>query len=274
MDTNDQNPARYALRSLRKQFSFLMIFTLSLCLLGWQVLTAWGDLQPYILPPPGAVFARFVDVLRNGSLLRNTWYTLVEVLAGLAVGVGFASVLGYILAKSRTLERLLAPIIVASQSVPVVAIAPLLIIWFKAGMFSKVLICTLIVFFPVLINTIIGLRTVPEDLRDLMRSLHATRWQTFTRLELPAALPVLLGGLRIGAALSVIGAVVGEFLGAQHGLGYVINQARGLYDTALVFVAVITLNVMALSLYGIVLLLETRLLSWQARAEDTRQLLK
>jgi NitT/TauT family transport system permease protein len=164
------------------------------------------------------------------------------------------------------MERLLAPYIVASQSIPIVAIAPLLVIWFGPGVFSKVLICALIVFFPVLINTIVGLRSVPEELRDLMRSLQATRGQTFLLLEVPAALPVLLGGLRIGATLSVIGAVVGEFAGADKGLGFLINQGRGIYDTALVFVVVFTLIAMALALYGAVLLLERRLLSWQERS--------
>ncbi len=165
------------------------------------------------------------------------------------------------------MERLLAPFVVASQSIPIVAIAPLLVIWFGPGLFSKVLICALIVFFPILINTIVGMRSVPEDLRDLMRSLQATRWQTLTLLEMPAALPVFLGGLRVGATLSVIGAVVGEFIGADKGLGFLINQGRGVYDTALVFVAVFTLIAMALALYGMVVLLEARLLSWQQRPD-------
>ena len=124
------------------------------------------------------------------------------------------------LAKSPTVERLLSPYVVASQSVPIVAIAPLLIIWFGPGLLSKVLISALIVFFPVLVNTIVGLRSVPDDLRDLMRSLQATRAQIFRMLEVPAALPVFLGGLRIGATLAVIGAVVGEFVGADRGLGF------------------------------------------------------
>ncbi len=165
------------------------------------------------------------------------------------------------------MERLLSPYVVASQSVPVVAIAPLLVIWFGPGLLSKVLICALIVFFPVLVNTIVGLRSVPEDLGDLMRSLQASRWQTFRLLEVPAALPVFLGGLRIGATLSVIGAVVGEFVGADRGLGFMINRARGQYDTALVFVAVLALVLVALSLYGVVVLLERRLLSWRERPD-------
>jgi NitT/TauT family transport system permease protein len=146
--------------------------------------------------------------------------------------------------------------LVASQAVPTVAIAPLLVIWFGPGISSKVLICALIVFFPVLVNTVVGLRAVPENLRDLMRSLQAGHLQTLRLLELPAALPVLLGGLRIGAALSVIGAVVGELVGANRGLGFLINVGRGQYDTALVFVGVFTLVGMALALYGAVLLLE------------------
>jgi NitT/TauT family transport system permease protein len=168
------------------------------------------------------------------------------------------------------MERLLAPYIVASQSVPIVAVAPLLVIWFGPGVLSKVLVCALIVFFPILINTIVGVRAVPEDLYSLMRTLQATRWQMFRLLELPAALPVILGGMRIGATLSVIGAVVGEFVGSDRGLGFLINVGRGQYDTALVFVAVFSLVVMALGLYGAVVLIERRLLSWQQREEKSR----
>ncbi len=145
------------------------------------------------------------------------------------------------------------------------AIAPLLVIWFGQGIYSKVIICALIVFFPVLVNTVVGLRAVPRSLNELMRSLHATRWQMLRHLEIPAALPVFLGGLRIGATLSVIGAVVGEFVGADQGLGFLINVGRGQYDTALVFVAVITLVALALALYGTVILLETRFLAWQEK---------
>jgi len=126
----------------------------------------------------------------------------------------------------------------------------------------------LIVFFPILINTIVGVRAVPDDLHDLMRSLQATRWQTFVLLELPAALPVLFGGLRIGATLSVIGAVVGEFVGSDRGLGFLINMGRGLYDTPLVFVAIFSLVAMALFLYGLVVFVEQKLLSWQIRPEQ------
>lgn len=230
----------------------------------WQLATQLTDLPAFILPSPAAVAVRFARSLADGSLLRHTSVTLIEVLLGLLTGSAAATALGYLLAKSRLFERILAPYLVASQAVPVVAIAPLLVIWFGPGIFSKVLICALIVFFPVLVNTVVGVRDVPAPLRDLMRSLRASGWQTLRYLEIPAALPVFLGGLRIGAALSVIGAVVGEFVGADKGLGFLINVGRGQYDTALVFVAIFALVALALVLYGIVAWLESYLLQWQA----------
>jgi len=148
--------------------------------------------------------------------------------------------------------------------VPIVAVAPLIVIWFGAGHFSKVLICALIVFFPVLVNMVVGLKSVDEGLYDLMRSLKASRWQMFRLLEMPAALPVLLGGLKISVTLSVIGAVVGEFVAASEGLGFLINQARGLFNTPLVFVTILTLVLIALALYGAVSLLEARFLRWRS----------
>jgi len=229
----------------------------------WQTVVWLSDYPSFILPSPADVMNTLVRSLADGTLLRHARVTLSEVFAGLGLGLVAATLVGYALAKSPLLERLLAPYIVASQSVPVVAIAPLLVIWFGSGRLSKVLICALIVFFPVLVNTIVGIRSVEEDLRDLMRSLGANRWQTFQTLEVPAALPVLLGGLKISVTLSVIGAVVGEFVGADQGLGFLINQARGLFNTSLVFVAVLALVVIALALYGVVMLLEMWLLRWR-----------
>jgi NitT/TauT family transport system permease protein len=232
-------------------------------LLAWELAARYGGLPAFWLPSPEQVLDRFGDVLADGSLLRHTGYTLLEVLAGLCLGSILAALIGYALAKSRLFERLVSPYLVASQAVPVVAIAPLLVIWFGPGLFSKVLICALTVFFPILVNTMVGLRDVPQSLRDLMASLRATPAQVLRHLEIPAALPVLLGGLRIGATLSVIGAVVGEFVGSDRGLGFLVNVGRGRYDTSLVFVAIITLAALALSLYGAAVLVERRLLKWQ-----------
>ncbi len=252
----------------RTQHAVTVAISLGIAITLWHFATQIWKLPPFILPAPGLVAQRFVQVLLDGSLVRHSAYTLFEVLCGLSLGVITATLLGYLLAKSHWFERILSPYIVASQSIPIVAIAPLLVIWFGPGLFSKILICALIVFFPVLVNTIVGLRSVPEELSDLMRSLKADRWQTIRHLEAPAALPVFLGGLRIGATLSVIGAVVGEFVGADRGLGFLVNVARGRFDTPLVFVAVFTLIAMALTLYTTVFLIEKRLLTWQKRQEE------
>lgn len=232
-------------------------------LLIWQGLVLLLDLPAFILPTPLNVGHRFLRAVSDGSLARHTGRTLIEVLSGLGIGVLVATVLGYFLSKSSFLEGMLQPFLVASQAIPTVAIAPLLVIWFGPGIFSKILICALIVFFPVLVNTVVGMRSVPDNLRDLMRSMNASPWQMLALLELPAALPVLLGGLRVGATLSVIGAVVGELVGANRGLGFLINVGRGQFDTSLVFVGVFTLIAMALILYGMVVLLEKFLLHWQ-----------
>ena len=265
--TTDYSKHKFWQRPFFRHGPWMVPLTLIAGLALWQGLTVWFVFPPFILPGPGLVWERLLRALADGSLLSNSWATLKEVLLGLLLGSSLATLLGYLLAKSRVAERLLAPYLVASQAIPTVAIAPLLVIWFP-GMASKILICGLIVFFPVLVNTMVGLRAVPENLRDLMFSMQATRWQMLRYLEVPAALPVFLGGLRIGATLSVIGAVVGEFVAANQGLGFLINVARGQYDTAMVFVAIFALILMALALYGIVLLLESRLLAWQAWRQE------
>jgi len=253
--------------AMKRHAHWLLPLSIALGLIFWEGLVRIApNLPAFILPPPSLIARRFAQVLADGSLARHAGVTLLEVLLGLFSGGLVAICTGYGLAKSPLLERVVSPYLVAMQAVPVVAIAPLLIIWFGPGLFSKVLICALTVFFPVLVNTVVGLRSVPANLRDLMRSLQSTPLQTLRLLEVPASLPVALGGLRIGATLSVIGAVVGEFVGSDRGLGFLINIGRGQYDTALVFVAIFTLAAMALALYGLVVLLERRFLRWQRGA--------
>jgi len=242
---------------------WLLPFSLAGMVALWAIIVHVANLAPYILPGPDRVAHRFVEMLSEGSLFRHSRVTIIEVLAGLATGMISALLVGYVLAKSWLIEQMLSPLIVASQAVPIVALAPLLVIWFGPGMSSKVLVCALVVFFPMLISVIVGLRSVEPDLIDLMHSLEASRWQILVKLELPSALPILLGGLKIGATLAVIGAVVGEFTGADRGLGFLVVQSRGLYDTAQMFVAFGALASIALVLYGIALVLERRVLRWR-----------
>ncbi len=256
-----QNP-----RVLRLARLLLGVISLALFLLLWEGLVRWQDYPPYILPSPGDVWARFLAAVADGSLARHASITLVEVLGGLALGVSVATLLGYLLAKSPLLDQLVSPYIVALQAFPVVALAPLLVIWIEDSLIRTMIVAALVLFFPVLVNIIAGLRSVEPELVAMMRSLQATRWQMFIKLEAPFALPVLLAGLKIGATLAVIGAVIGEFVGADRGLGFLINLAQGLLDTPLMFVALFTLAAIALGLYGLVSLLEHRLLAWK-RAE-------
>lgn len=232
-------------------------------LLAWEGLVRWRSYPTFILPAPAVVARRFWQVASDGSLWFHTQITLLEIFTGMALGLGAALTLGYLLAKSRRLERLLSPYLVASQAIPIIALAPLLMIWIQSPWLSKVLIVALTIFFAALINTIVGIRSVQPDLLALMHSLQATRWQILTKLEIPAAMPVLLGGLKIGVTLAVIGAVVAEFVGADRGLGYLINLSRGVLDTPLLFVALFTLVVIAIALYAAVTLLEHLVLAWQ-----------
>lgn len=231
-------------------------------ILLWDIIVRWGQYPAFVLPSPQRVALRFWAILRDPTFGAHILVTLQEILGGLALGLTVAVLLGYALAKSPTLEHILSPYIVASQAIPIVALAPLLVIWFGVGSLSKIFVCALTLFFPVLINTIVGIRSVDPGLRDLMRSLRASPWQILRYLELPAALPVLLGGLKVGVTLSVIGAVVGEFVGADRGLGFLVNLARGLFDTPLMFVALFTLMAIALTLYLAVSWLERSLLKW------------
>jgi NitT/TauT family transport system permease protein len=248
---------------INRSRNWLGVISVLAGLLIWHFVTRYSGIPGFILPSPLSVWARFLKALGDGSLIYHTSITLVEVLLGLVSGTVFATLVGYVLAKSRPLERVLSPYLVASQAIPVVAIAPLLVIWLKDGILSKVIICALIVFFPVLVNTIVGVRAVPIALYDLMNSLHASRAQILWKVEVPASLPIFLGGLRVGATLSVIGAIVGELVDADEGLGFLLQLGDFQYDTPMVFVAVFMLVALALMLYGLVLLLEKRFLKWQ-----------
>lgn len=214
--------------------------------------------KPYLLPSPASVAQSW---LQNRELiLWHAQATVLEVLLGFAVGFLVAAILGYVISHSPVLERLLTPYIVASQAIPIVAVAPLLVFWFGAGMAVKVSAAALIVFFPMLVNTVVAVRNVPPAYRELMHVLSAGRLQVLLRLEVPAALPYLLGGVRVGVTLSVIGAVVGEFLGSDRGLGSLVQVAGGQFNDALMFAALLTLVVLALSLYGAAAALERLLL--------------
>ncbi|MBN1921529.1 MAG: ABC transporter permease [Anaerolineae bacterium] len=243
----------------------LYLLSLGLVLLLWQgaLLALEDSARRFILPTIAEVVTRFLKLLGDGSLVRHTGITLLEMGLGLALGTGTALVLGYAVAHSRFLAHLLEPIIVTSQAMPIVALAPLLAIWFGPGLVSKVLVCALIVFFPILVNVSSGLNHIDTGFQQVFRLLEATRWQRFRWLEVPATLPAFLTGLRVGGTSAAMGAVVGEFVASSAGLGYLVKQGQNLYDTPLMFVAILTLTLLALATYGALGLIERQVLKWR-----------
>jgi NitT/TauT family transport system permease protein len=238
------------------------IASLAVFVIVWKVVTIVGDYPDYILPAPELVAVRGLRAIGSGVLWQHASVTLVEVVLGFAAGATAAVIVGVALGKSLLVERVLSPYIVAAQAVPILALAPLLDIWFGGGLVARVVICGLIVFFPIAIATMVGIRSTDPLLDEMMRSLGATAAQRTRLLQVPSALPVLFGGLRVGVTLSVIGAVVAEWAGADAGLGVLINIAnQGLFDTPLMFVALAVLAGIGLAFYGLVVFAERRLVT-------------
>ena len=230
-------------------------------LVAWKAVVIVGDYPTFILPPPEVVAARFVSGWTEGTIGRHAGTTLLEVALGFASGAASAIVVGYGLARSRLVERLVSPYIVAAQATPILALAPLLVLWFGPGLTAKVVICALIVFFPVAISTMVGIRAVDARLLELARSLRATRRQVLVGLEIPAAMPSIFGGLRVGVTLAVVGAIVGEWAGSERGLGVLVNLARGsLFDIPLLFATLVTIALLGIALYALVVIVERILL--------------
>ena len=227
---------------------------------AWKLIVVLGGYPVFILPAPEVVAARFVSAWADGTMEPHAAQTLVEVLLGFTVGAGAALAAGYALARSRLAERVLSPYLVAAQATPILALAPLVALWFGTGLLSKVVICALIVFFPVAVATMVGLRNVDRRLLEMARSFRATRWQLLWSLELPAALPGIMGGMRVGVTLSVVGAIIAEWAGGDRGLGVLINLARGsLFDIPLLFATLLTIALLGVVLYVLVVLVERRL---------------
>ena len=228
--------------------------------LAWKAIVVVTGLPVYILPAPEIVGQRFVEAWLDGTVWPHFVTTMVEIAIGFTFGTVFGLVAGYGLARSDLFARLASPYLVAAQSVPILVLAPLLVVWFGSGLLSKVVICSLIVFFPVAIATMVGILSVDPRLVELGRSLRATKRQILTTLEIPAALPNIFGGLRVGVTLAVVGAIVGEWAGANTGLAVLINLAKGsLFDIPLVFATVLTIALVGIALYLTVVVVERRL---------------
>jgi NitT/TauT family transport system permease protein len=237
-----------------------IIASLGVFIVAWQAIVVAGSYPPFILPGPLTVGQRFVRAWTDGTMWPHFATTLVEVLLGFAIGATLAIVVGVLLARSRLAERLLSPYLVAAQATPILALAPLIALWFGTGLPSKLVITTLIVFFPVAVATMVGLRSVDPRLIEMARAFRATNAQVVRRVEIPAALPAILGGMRVGVTLAVIGAIIAEWAGGERGLGVLINVARGsLFDIPLMFATLATLALLGVTLYLVMVRIERRL---------------
>ncbi len=232
----------------------------------WQLIVSIGNYPTYTLPGPAVVLDRFLFFWNRGTIQTHATATLTEVALGLLVGGGAGVLIGLVLARSALAERLLSPYIVAAQATPILALAPLIYLWLGSGLASRVLICSLIVFFPITVSTMVGIRSVDVRLLELAHSLRATRRQVLMEFQIPSAMPQILGGFRVGVTLAVVGAIVAEWAGAERGLGVLINLARGsLFDTPLLFATLLTIAAIGVALYLVVVLLERRLVGrWRS----------
>lgn len=241
-----------------------LLFSLIVITIIWKVIVELRDYPAFILPPPDMVFLRMIDELATGTLRHHASVTLIEAVAGYLLALSISLVLGYLLAHAPRLERVLSPQIAATQAIPAVAVAPLIILWLGVDLTARVLVAALVTFFPILSSTIVALRAVPRELLEMARISGATRWQVLRHVELPLALPGIFGGVKAGLALATTGAVVGEFVGGRDGLGALINIARGLFDTPLMFASLMVLAALTLGFYLGATLLERALVRWEA----------
>lgn len=231
----------------------------------WQAITVLFAIPSWLLPAPLTVVARFGQAWSDGTLAQHVPPTLIASVGGFGLALVGGSVVGYAVAHSRLLERLITPYFAALQAIPVIAVAPLILIWFgySSDLLRNTLVAALVVVFPIFSSTVAAIRGIPRELRDVALVEGASRVQHIRYVEIPLALPVLLSGFRTSLAYATTGAVVGEFIGARYGLGALINVARGFFDTPLIFVALLGLALITLLFGSILLLLERVLVPWQ-----------
>jgi NitT/TauT family transport system permease protein len=239
-----------------------------LVMLIWHYSIVLFGVSNLIFPGPIDVVRSLYQGIATGEYFVHFGVTLFEILAGFAIGAILGFVLGALIGQIKILETVLFPYVVAFQTIPKVAVAPLFVVWFGFGMSSKVVITATVVFFPVLANTILGLRSAASEQIDLMTAFTASRWQVFTMVRLPHALPYVFAGLDIGIVLAVIGAIVGEFVGAQAGLGYLILQRNFSLDTAGVFAILIVLSLIGIGLHSLMKFIARRCIFWAESVTD------
>lgn len=236
-------------------------------LAAWEIAPRLGLVSPIILPSFTAVVGALISLMQQDFFLRHFSVTLTEIVVGFVLGTSIGLVLGIALAVWPTAKRIAYPFVVGFQAIPKIVFAPLFIAWFGFGMSSKVVMAVVISFFPVLINTMVGLESVPEEARKLMRSIKATPLQTFRKVSLPHALPVIFAGVKAALTFAVIGAIVGEFVGASEGLGYLVELYKNQLRIDRVFAVIVILAAIGAGGYFLLEWLDRKLIFWRSDVE-------
>ena len=241
---------------------FVAPVAILLAILGiWEAAVHVFEIPGYILPAPSKIVVTLF--VQHTQLLKHTLVTLEEMLLGFVLAVSIGVPLAVLMFEFPVLERAFYPYVIGSQTVPVFAIAPLLVLWFGFGIASKVIMAALIVFFAIVLNTLDGLKSTDPDTVNLFKILQATRWQVLWKVHIPSALPFIFSGAKIGISISTIGAVIGEWVGAKAGLGYLMLYANGRLQISLVFAAIFCLTLLGLGLFGLMTLLERYAMPWR-----------
>jgi ABC-type nitrate/sulfonate/bicarbonate transport system permease component len=261
----------YVGRWCRLTTSWVPAVLIVLVLLGvWEGYVRLWAVPKWLLPAP-SVIAMTLVVSRD-LLFDHTLVTFVEVVVGFALSLLCGVLLACGIAVSRTLERALYPFVIASQMVPIIVIAPLLLIWVGYGLAPKVIVVALTAFFPIVVNMVDGLQSADPDVVNLLRTMGASRWQIFVKVQVPTSLPFLFSGLRVAMAVSVIGAVIGEWVGSSQGLGYLMIRSKPQFLTERVFAAIVVLSVMGVALFVLVGVIEKLVIPWWHNEQRQRSL--
>src|SRR5690349_5371220 len=234
-------------------------------ILLWEVAVRSLGIRSIILPPPSEIIAAVIE--RREILLAHLWPSLYLTVLGFALSVVGGILVAVVITYSSVLRRSFYPIIVVSQVVPKISIAPLFIVWFGTGTMSSLLLAFLIAFFPMTINSALGFQSIDEDIHRMARTFMGSRWQIFWKIRMPNALPYIFGGMKISITLAIIGVIVSEFVASQEGIGYLIKLAGGLFDTPLMLAAIVALSISGLALYGIIVAAESWAVYWQPPPE-------
>ncbi|MCU6791009.1 MULTISPECIES: ABC transporter permease [Paenibacillus] len=247
--------------------SLLVLATLIVFIGLWQAYVSVFHIPVQILPGPLLFLSKFLNIMAMGDMSTHIGLTLYEIFVGFLIGCVLGLLFGYLLAKSVLLERMFTPYIVLVQIAPKISIAPLFLLWFGLGATSKIALVMLVVFFPIMVNTIVGIRSVESNMQDLLHILKANRWQRFWTVEIPYSLPSIMSGVKVSTTYAITGAVIGEMIGAKAGLGYLVILGSETYDINLILTAVLLLSVIGLVLYLLSNVLEKRLLRWHESQE-------